>query len=257
MGKEPATYVVGVVPQFDARRIQTIWQPILDRLEQATGHKFVLKGSSSIPAFEKQLTEGQFDFAYMNPYHLYVANRQQGYQPLVHDSGKDLYGIVVVSKNSKIKSVAELDGQPVAFPAPNALGASLLTRAAFAKEYGINVLPKYVRTHTSVYLNVALGEVAAGGGVQHTLLQQRPEVQAALKVLYETKHVAAHPLSAHPRVPEALQQQVKQTLLQMNNTPDGKMLLGEIPILEIGPANMDDYAILGHMGLQAFYQQAE
>ena len=85
-----ANYTVGVVPQFNARTLQSIWTPILQELERRTGHRFELRGSKNISAFEKQFMNGEFDFAYMNPYHFVKANKQQGYLPLVRDTGKRL-----------------------------------------------------------------------------------------------------------------------------------------------------------------------
>jgi phosphonate transport system substrate-binding protein len=61
----------------------------------------------------------------MNPYHAIRANKKHGYAPLVRDVGRSLFGIIVVKKDSPIETVSELDGEIVAFPAPNALGAAL------------------------------------------------------------------------------------------------------------------------------------
>lgn len=252
--REPI-YSFGVVPQFDSRRIVAIWRPILDELQNHTGLQFSLRGSRSIPDFEKEFTEGSFDFSYMNPYHILKANQQQGYLPLVRDIGRDLYGIIVVKKDSPIQKVEDLDGKLIAFPAPNALGASLMIRADFHNNYHIKIKPKYVNTHTSVYLNVALGETDAGGGVQKTLAGQRPEVLDELRVLYKTQKFPPHPISAHPRVPVDVQQQVKQALLAMGKTRTGKALLAKIPIQKIGATEIADYTAIDQLGLDDFYQE--
>ncbi|HCY85953.1 MAG TPA: phosphate ABC transporter, partial [Desulfobacteraceae bacterium] len=118
-------FSVGVVPQFEARKLRRVWQPILNRLEAATGEKFKLVGSPTIPTFEAEFMDGDFDFAYMNPYHLILAHRKVGYRPLVRDVGRKLFGVLVVAENGGIKEVSDLAGKVIAFPAPNALGASL------------------------------------------------------------------------------------------------------------------------------------
>lgn len=88
------------------------------------------------------------------------------------DNGHSLVGIIVVKKDSPVQSASELDGKTVAFPSPNALGATLLPRAEFDREFNIKVNELYVKSHSSVYLNVLLGKTAAGGGVQKTLSLQ-------------------------------------------------------------------------------------
>lgn len=250
---ETRAYVFGVVPQFDARRIQDIWHPVLKSLTDRTGIEFELKPSPSIPEFEKAFSTGEYDVAYMNPYHLIEANRSQGYLPMVRDVGQVLYGIIVVRKDSPIQRVEELDGKTIAFPAPNALGAALIPRAEFSRKFHINVMPRYVRSHTSVYLNVVLGQTDAGGGVQNTLEQQKPEVREALRILYRTMEAAPHPIAVHPRVPEKDREQITAALIDLGAGEEGRAMLAKIPIQRIGKTNLADYEPLRSMGLQDFY----
>jgi len=246
-------YSVGVVPQFEARRITEIWQPILAEISQLSGVKLELKASPNIPAFEQQFTAGEFDFAYMNPYHAIIANKKPGYTPLLRDNGRSLSGIIVVKKDSPIQSVSELDGKTVAFPAPNALGAALLPRAEFDRKFKIKINELYVKSHSSVYLNVLLGKAAAGGGVKKTLSQQAEEIRDQLRVLYQTTKVPSHPLTVHPRVDAAIQDKIKAAFLQLGDTEKGQALLKAIPMKQIGPASIDDYAPLREMGLDQYY----
>ena len=247
------SYTIGVVPQFDARRTQKIWTPILKRLETETGLSFKLVGSPDIPEFEKAFTAGEYDFAYMNPYHLVVANDAQGYTPIVSDIARKLYGIIVVKKDSPITSVEQLDGKMIALPAPNALGAALIPRTEFATKFKIKPEYKYVKSHTSVYLNVLLNQVTAGGGVQKTLSQQKPEVRDKLRVLYETTKVTPHPVTVHPRVSAEVKQQVTNAFLKMAASKDDIELLKKIPMKKLGMAKLSDYDELRKMGLEDFY----
>lgn len=248
-----AFLTIGVVPQFEPRKLAGIWLPILQNLEQRLGMHIHLEGSKDIPEFEAKLAQGVFDLAYMNPYHLLVANRQQGYVPLVRDGGRSLYGILVVSKTSPIKDVTELDGAEIAFPSPNALGASLLMRAELDRSVGISITPKYVQTHSSVYLNVALGQTAAGGGVMGTFNQQPDEVKNALRVLYVTRDMPTHPLAAHPRVAEDVRQNITQAFLDLATSEQGQALLDKVPFKKVIATTYGDYAFMAEMGLEDYY----
>ena len=242
---------VGVVPQFDVRQIHAVWRPILDELEQRTGYEFVLRGASTIPSFERDLAVGAFDLAYINPYHAVTVSGRR-YTPLVRDVGTELYGILVVAAQSPIQSVEALRDQVVAFPAPMALGAALLTRAELLDRYGIEVVPRFVQSHSSVYLNVALDEAAAGGGVQKTLEQQPEELREALRVLYKTRRVPPHPIVIHERVAPEVRQRLLQALLSMGRDPAGQALLNKVPITELGPAAIEEYQFLRGLGLERF-----
>ena len=246
-------YTVGVVPQFEQRKLFETWQPILSALEKRTGFRLKLIGSPKIPVFEKKFLAGQYDFAYMNPYHLLKANDSQGYVPLVRDDSRMLKGVLVVAKDSPYEALSDLDGSMIAFPSPNALGASLLMRADLDGQFNLKFIPRYVQTHSSVYLNVALGQTAAGGGVLSTLKKQPEDLQAHLRILYETQGIKPHPLSAHPRVPESDREKLRDAWLALASTAQGQQLMARIPMFQSVSATMDDYTELRDRGLDDYY----
>jgi phosphonate transport system substrate-binding protein len=145
-----------------------------------------------------------------------------------------------------------LEGKTMDFPAPNALAASLMTRAQLS-QLGVTVKPRYVKTHGSVYLNVALGLADAGGGVLQTLAAQPPEVREQLRVIETKVAVASHPVVASSRVSKAVREQVRVALLALGESADGRALLARIPIDRVGQATPDDYLLLKHLGLEKFY----
>ncbi|MFW2374194.1 MAG: phosphate/phosphite/phosphonate ABC transporter substrate-binding protein [Gammaproteobacteria bacterium] len=246
-------YSIGVVPQFETRQMQVIWKPIISELEQRTGFKFDLQGSPNIPEFEKEFISGKFDFAYMNPYHILIAASSQGYIPILRDHSRQLNGVLVVRKDSGIKDVKQLDGKVLAFPSPNALGASLLMRADLFDKFHIQIQPRYVKTHDSVYLNVVLGQASAGGGVSKSLNQQPTQIYDALRIIYKTQGIAPHPFTVHPRVAKSVRQEVYKAFIAMGKSETAKAKLAKIPIMQLGPAQLTDYQSLANMKLERFY----
>ncbi len=81
---------------------------------------------------------------------------------------------MVVAKDSPLKSLEDLAGRELVFSAPGAFAASLLTRAELEGR-GIPFQARFVSSHDSVYLNVAKGHYAAGGGIRRTLEALSPE----------------------------------------------------------------------------------
>lgn len=246
------TYTFAVVPQFDQRKLFTIWKPIVEQVNKRTGIQLNLVATLTVPEFERELSMGRFDFIYANPYHVLREESRQGYIPLVRDKSP-LRGILVVAKDSPFKSAADLNGQQMAVPSFNALGASLLLRADLAQLFKVTVNPVNVKTHSSVYLYVANGLLPAGGGVEKTLREQEPAVRDLLRVLYTTREMPSHPIAAHPRVPAKVQQAVKQALLDLAKTSEGRGLLDEVPISEAVPTSMQDYAPMRNWGLSNYW----
>lgn len=224
-----APLVVAVVPQFPAAALNRDWGPLLDQLARSVGAEFRLLLQPTIPRFEVDVLSGAADLAYLNPYHQVMAHRDQGYLPLVR-SGVPLSGLLVVRKDDPIRSVKELEGRQLAFPAPNAFGASLWMRALLTEREKVRFTPAYVQTHGNVYRQVLTGQAAAGGGVNHTLTQERPEVRDALRVLFETPAVPAHPISAHPRLDAGLRRAITDALVELARQPEGQALLRAVEI---------------------------
>ncbi len=251
--KSPA-YVFGVVPQFEQRKLFSIWKPLLDELERRTGLHFILSGSPKILAFEQRFMRGDFDFAYMNPYHVIRVQKTQGYIPLVRDGTHPLNGIVVVRRDSPLSRVEDLEGQSVALPAANALGASLMIKADLKRIFNVRFTPRYVQTHSSVYLHVVQGLNVAGGGVDQTLEEQPAEVRDQLRVIYRTRSMVPHPIVVHPRVPEEDRERVKAAWLALSQTPHGRELMEQIPMSAPISASLDDYLPLKEWGLDEFWE---
>lgn len=252
---ESPTYSLGVVPQRDAGALRAAWEPIVAEIGRSSGLQLRIVGAPSIGAFERAFEAGAYDFVYLNPYHAVVAQRVQGYVPLVRDVAEPLTGIIVVPKDSAVHTPAELAGQRVAFPSPNAFGAALVPRADFARRLHVQIEPWYVGTHGSVYLNVALGRAPAGGGIRRTLEEQPAEVRNALRVIYETPPLPTHPLAAHPRVPREVRERLTRALLGFEQSAHGRQLLEGIPIQCIGQASPAEYRALETLNLDAFYER--
>lgn len=246
------TYSFGVVPQFEARKMFGIWQPIADEMEKRTGDRFVLVVPLSVAEFERKLGAGEFDFVYGNPYLVLHANAKQGYLPLVRDR-VPLRGILLVRKDSPVRTLAELDGKALAVPSANALGASLMLRAELSELFGIRMKMLDVRTHTSAYLNALNRITDACGGVEKTLAEQEPAVRDALRTIHTTRDMPSHPLAAHPRVAKAARERARQALLAMAGVPAGKKLLDEVPMTEPVATSIDDYRALRAWRLEAYW----
>jgi len=252
---DPSAVVVRsvyIVPQLSPTQLYAAWAPVLDRVGKSAKTCFDLQIPVSIEAFEKDLLNGRADFAFMNPYHLVMAHRAQGYRTLFADGQQMLDGILVVKSDSPITNIAELKNKKIAFPSPNSFGASLLIRSMFAKSY-IPIQPVFVRNHGNVYRAVILGDVAAGGGVNATYLRERPEIRERLRILYVSPGYKPHPFAAHPRIPVALDQAVTEAFMQMNQDSASRALLEGIQIPEPTPVSYrQDYQPLEQLDLDRF-----
>lgn len=255
----PLTYVLAVVPQMPVAEIDRLWKPIAAHLSKDIGIKIELHSYPSIPQFESAFLAGMPDFVYLNPYHQVMAARAQGYMPLVRDGSALLTGVLVVRRDGPIHTLQDLNDKAVSFPAPLAFGASLYMRGLLGELYRLNITPNYVGNHTNVIRAVLAGEAVAGGVANSMLkhesaqLPESPQFREQLRVIYETPAVAPHPLSAHPRVPQAVRDRLMKSMLEMARNAEGAKLLEAIMMPQ--PIKADyarDYARLEQINLKKY-----
>ncbi len=230
----------GIVPQQSVTVLASLWTPLLAYLSERTGYDLQFATAKDIPTFEARLAAGEYDLAYMNPYHYSVFHRQPGYQVFAKEKDRKLQGVVVVRKDSPVQAIAELAGKTLAFPAPAAFAATVLPLAQF-QEAGISVTPRYVASHDSVYLAVAKGLYPAGGGVQRTLGNTDPAVRDNLRVLWSTRPYTPHAFAAHPRIESGVVASLLAVMVAATEDPAGRERLAALDIKGLSGAVDSEY----------------
>lgn len=220
----PVELSFGIVPQQSATELARVWIPLIQETASRSGVRLVFRTATDIPTFEDRLKKGEYDLAYMNPYHYTVFHQKPGYQAFAKEKDRKLVGIVVVPHDSPITHIKQLAGKPVAFPAPAAFAASILPRAEFSKG-NIDIDARFVKSHDSVYLGVIQGTFAAGGGIKRTLEAMGPEANAKLRILTTTPPYTPHAFAAHPRVPADTLAKVMSALASLSEDDNGRKRL--------------------------------
>lgn len=212
------TYTFGIVPQQSPAKLIQSWQPIADYLSEKSGHTVVLKIEKSIPEFEKNLYEGAYDFAYMNPYHYVVANKKHGYLPYIRS--QDMLQGILVAKDEKILETRPICQNLFLFPAPDALAATILAKYELSEKYGVDFEKEckylYVNSHDSVYKGVARDIGDIGGGINRTFQNLKDQdTKSKLHIIYKTNLYPSHPIAFHPRVSNEIKEQFTTLLLNI------------------------------------------
>lgn len=242
-------YTFGVVPQQSATELAETWGPVLAWLSARSGIELRFATAPNIPTFEQRVANGEYDFAYMNPYHFTVFNDKPGYRALARAKDQRIKGIVVVGKDSPISDLNALSGKTLVFPAPAAFAASILPRAELRRQ-GIDFKPRFVSSHDSVYLNVAKGLYPAGGGILRTLELLDEPVRRQLRVLWTTPGFTAHAIASHPRMEEAVRERILQAMLAMNSDAKGLEILAKIGFKGVEAARDGDWDDIRRLKIQ-------
>jgi ABC-type phosphate/phosphonate transport system substrate-binding protein len=217
----------GVVPQQASAKLAKDWVPLMALISERLGQTVRFATAPDIPEFERRLADGEYDLAYMNPYHFTEIGQPAGYRALVRQRNHTLRGIIVVSKDLRYESVEELAGESIAFPAPKAFAATLITRSHL-NDRAPGYRATFVNSHDSVYRGVADGLFAAGGGIVRTLREISPDIQQQLEILWLSPGFTCHAIASHARVPEGLTSRLREAFLAVSDSERGQALLQAI-----------------------------
>lgn len=234
------TLVFGVVPQQAASTLAKAWGPLLKEVSQNAKIDLRFATAPDIPTFEARLAKGEYDVAYMNPYHYAQFHQSQGYQVLVKEKDKKLKGIIVVAKDASFQNLKALAGETIAFPAPGAFAASMIPRANL-KQRNIDFKPQYVGSHDSVYLAVSQGLFKAGGGVGRTFNNLPIETQSKLRILWTTPKYTPHAIAVHPRISAHTRKVLITELMALSQSEFGLSLLNNLGFKHLEAAADSDW----------------
>ncbi|MFP5429621.1 MAG: phosphate/phosphite/phosphonate ABC transporter substrate-binding protein [Gammaproteobacteria bacterium] len=209
-----AAYTVAVVPALPATEIKRRWQPLLDALQRETGFVLKFRFYDDNGAFERGLERHEPDFAMIGP--LQTWKLRQHYQPMLRD-GAPMVGMVLVRKDSRIQTLAELGGRTVAFPSGSDMSASLL----FAHELrNLKRAPRLLpqRTHVNGLRAVTLGKADAAISNSYSLKLMPQGLEEQLRIIHHTAPMPGPSFGHAHRVPADAVRALKDALLRLKST---------------------------------------
>lgn len=234
------SYIFAIVPQQSANKTAERWLPILSYISEKSGIKLIFRTEKDIPAFEKKLDSMNYDFAYMDPFHYPLYHEKSSYNAILKSINKYINSVIVVKKNSPLKTLQDLSGKTIAFPSPTAFSASILNQAEL-KRKNVQFTPVYFSSHNLVYKNIIQDQIIAGGSVSQTLNRAKPEIKNNLRVLHKAKVITPHAIAAHRKVPENDIITIQNAFIKMRKDSEGMKLLKKAKLRHLGIAEDKDW----------------
>ena len=225
-GADRTTYTLAVIPSAPPVTMHQLWMPFAERLSRETGLEFRLKHYEKMAEFERDIWRGGPDFIFSSPIQLTVAHTSNGYVPLVRARKPVAVGLFV-RRDSPIRGIDDLTGKTISFVGNKNL-CSVAMQHLMARQDKLSFDREYAGSTRNVIINVLLGKTDAGSVFLPEMDRQSDDTRGQLRKVAQTPEIASHPLSAHPRVPKALQEAVKKAALAMAATANGAELLKTI-----------------------------
>lgn len=241
-------YRFGIHPLHNPARLHDIFSPVMDYLNKnIDGAEFKVEASRNYGAYDKKLFAGEFHFSLPNPYQT-VRSLEHGYRVFGKMGDDDNFrGIILVRKDSNIKSITDLKGKAVSYPAPTALAATMMPQY-YLQTHGLNVMKdvdnRYVGSQESSIMNVFLGDTAAGATWPppwRALSKERPQLAEQLEIKWQTRPLPNNGLVARNDMPDKLVKQVAKLLFELHTNKEGQDILKRMELSRFESANDATY----------------
>ena len=246
-------YRFAVPPLHNPHLLAEAYQPLVDHLNQQLRSARIeaqieLEASRDYQAYEEKLRARAPALLLPNPWQTLQAMKV-GYQVIaMAGNADDFKGIFIVRKDSDIKKPADLKGKTVSYPSPTALAACIMPQY-YLHQQGIDVnrdiQNAYVGSQESSIMNAYLGKSAAAATWPppwRLFQRDHPTEAAQLEVIWETPQLMNNSVMLRDDVPAAVGTSIRQSLLDLAQTPAGEKILKGMSTARFHPADDASYA---------------
>jgi phosphonate transport system substrate-binding protein len=237
-----------VHPLHNPVRLFDVYEPWVDELARSyPQQRWRLEASSSYAAYEAKLREGAFELTLPNPLQA-LSLIDAGHELMAMAGAQaDFCGLILVPADSPVRSLADLTGRRVAYPAPTALAATLLPQWMLWQA-GVHPLHSaralYVNTQESALLAAVHGqaEAAATWPTPWRAFQaEQPALARRLRVLAQSQTLPNNAVVAHRALAPEWRSTIGAHLFGLPRSEQGRALLARMGLAGFFPATAADY----------------
>jgi phosphonate transport system substrate-binding protein len=213
----------GVLNQRSAQLIAQYWNPILEHVSRKSGIPLELQIGKTAPDTTAMAVRGELDLYYTN--HLFTVERDAlGWTVFGRSAGEGIRAAIVVDARSEIRTLAELRGQRVAFPSPDAFLGYWVPMDALLKG-GVSVQPQFAGNQEGAMAQLRSGAAQAAAVNAKVLAEYAAREGLRTRTLWASEPYLDLALMAHPRVPAATVTRLQAAFVGMAHDPEGARLL--------------------------------
>lgn len=226
---EVCKITLGVLPHQELPKHPEFYIPLTDYLTKQTGITVEIVVLNDINEFRKKTQDGSLDMLLCYPIQYVQTNRDAGYRAIAKLKGEPFCGIIVVRKDTGFEKVSDLTGKRIAFSHPSDYASAVLTRETMIERFNLDyykeIKPIFIGTGERALMAVHNGEADAAGAAIYELNSLDKKTKDTLKVILKSPPYSQIPISVHPSLPDYVVNKIKDALLTMHETPEGRQAL--------------------------------
>lgn len=213
----------GIFPYISPASLVEFQSPLKRYIEENLNQPVAIVTAQDFDTFLERTQKAEYDILYTAPHFGRIAQKQNGYIPLVMTSHK-VQGYFLVKNESPVKKLEDLKDKTVMIAQRKSVLFQLTEHKL--RQHGLmegkNITLLETRTHNNALYAPLRDEADAsvtGVLLWHTLGQEYKE---KMHILDTTDSVPGFFILVHSRVPQAKRDKLKQALLNFSSTDEGR-----------------------------------
>lgn len=220
------TYQFSPVNQYGIALTAAYWNPIIGYVSEKSGVRLSLKIGRTSADTTGYVLAREVDFAFTN--HLFSPERQKlGWKVFGRRRTPPIHGQIIVPAASPITTLAQLAGQEVAFPGPEALVAYKIPYAQLLAR-GIDIRVVFAGNMDAALVQLFTGKVRAVGGNSQLIEGFARREGKDYRVLWSSEPLHDLALMVSPRVPAKDARAVAEAFIGMAGDPEGQEIIRRV-----------------------------
>lgn len=214
---------VSVVPYLSPARMEELYTPMVALLGKELARPVSFRTSSTFERYFDNVVSGSMDVTLLHAFFYVEAVDKHGYVPIAH-MREPFKGLLVVLDQSPVRTLADLKGKTIATP-PEYLPTVHLVRRIM-REQRLNPDQDFAmrsfRSVESCLQQVVIGEAQACISPPFALTGAEARFKVRFRTIVESPSIPNLAFVAHPRVPAAERDRLREAVLGWSNSEEGR-----------------------------------
>ena len=223
---QQALYRFSPVNQHSISLTAAYWNPIIAYVSEKSAVNLSLKIGRTSADTTSYVLANEVEFVFSN--HLFSPQREQlGWKVFGRRDTPELQGQIVVPSDSPVTSLAQLNGQEVAFAGPEAI-IIYKVPYAYLMSQDITVRPVFAGNQDAAFAQLFSGKAAAAGGNSQLVDAYARREGKKFRVLWSSEPFQELALMVSDKVPEKDARAVASAFIDMAKDPRGREILRQV-----------------------------
>lgn len=246
----PKALEIGIMPYLSPHALLVTYEPMRAYLAKQLGRRVDIYTAPDFKTFTENTLRGEYDLIIAVSHLVRLAQKEAGYSPQLgygYQGSGNISSLLIVHRNSEIRSLQELRGKWVVIPDRMAIvtiaGLEWLRKQGMTPQVDFRLIQTV--SHNTALLTVQRGEASAAITTSGVLKQVPDELRNSVKPLALISELRGLIFATGPHLTETSKNAIKAALLQFaQESIEGKTFLKSTGFNSLLPVSESEMKLL-------------